>query len=336
MGWQNRDYSRSRYESENFGQKLFRLLTGSYSLGTWFGVHVRVHATLILLIATNLLFSNARGAMGMKDALTSSAILFGIVLLHEFGHCFAARHVGGDAEEILLWPLGGLAFIRTPQRPWPSFVGTAGGPLVNVVICAITGFGLLAISGFHGSLSFNPLLAFGNSEMISNDRMYEAVFNSTLGYYLFWIYSVSFSLLVFNLLPIFPLDGGRLLQTMLWPRFGFYESMNFACITGMIAAGIMGFVGLISLQFFLVFLAVAGFMTCQQTRMNLSAQAEEAWSDSGGFGSGYRAPKIKKHKRNRRDDDFSIRDLNPLEKMARARRKKQFERLMREDENLKK
>lgn len=335
MGWQDRDYNRNSYQSDSLGQKIMRLLTGSLSLGTWFGIHVRVHATLIIFIAGNILFANTRGGMGARNALTSSVILFAIILLHEFGHCFAARHVGGDADEVLLWPLGGLAFIRTPQRPWPSFVGTAGGPLVNVAICFVTGLAILAMNRFHGGLSFNPLLAFGSAEMITNDQMYETVYNSSLGYYLFWIYSVSFSLLMFNLLPIFPLDGGRIFQTMLWPKFGFYDSMNFACITGMVASGLMGLTGLASGQLFLFFLAFAGFMTCYQTRMNLSALAEEAWSDSQSFSSSYRAPKSKKKPRNRRDDDFSLRDLNPFERMARARRRKQFARLIEEDEEIK-
>lgn len=332
MGWQDRDYSRSKYDSEGFGRRVLRWLSSSVALGTIFGIHVRVHMTLILLIATNLLFANMRGGMGLQNAVTSSVILFGVVLLHEFGHCVAARYVGGDANEILLWPLGGLAFIRTPQRPWPSFVGTAGGPLVNVAICLVTGFALLAMNGFRAGLSFNPLLAFGTGDMISSDSMYMLIDSSNVGYYLWWIYSVSLSLLFFNLLPIYPLDGGRILQTILWPRFGFYDSMKFACTTGMIASGFMGLIGIVTGQFFLTFLAIIGYTTCYQTKMTLREQADAAYEDSRYDASMYRTPKAKRQKRNRRDDDFSIRDLNPFKKIARARRKKQFERLMREDE----
>src|SRR5690606_38760364 len=98
-----------------------QIFLGSLSLGDWFGIHVKVHASLLLLLVFNVLFSGAVGGMGFQNAIISSVILFGIVLLHEFGHCFAARHVGGDAREILLWPLGGLAYVSTPQRPWPTF-----------------------------------------------------------------------------------------------------------------------------------------------------------------------------------------------------------------------
>jgi Zn-dependent protease len=334
MGWQDRDYSRSKYENQGFGAGLLRLLNGSVSLGTWFGIHVRVHATLLILIGTNMLFANSRGGMGVQNALTSSIILFGVVLLHEFGHCFAARAVGGDAREILLWPLGGLAFIRTPQRPWPSFVGTAGGPLVNVLICAVTGFALLLMSRFEFRLPINPMLTFGSRDMLAGDASFLLIYSNTIAYYLWWIYSVSFTLLFFNLLPIYPLDGGHMMQQILWPRFGYYDSMNFACITGMIAAVFMGLLGLAG-NFFLFFLALCGFMTCYQTRMTLREQSDAAWSESsyaGTAGTGYRPPRVPKKKPPRRDDDFSLRDLNPLERLARARRKKQFQRLFEDDE----
>ena len=336
MGWQDRNYSRSRSEGEGFGAGLMRFLTGSVSLGVWFGITVRVHAALLILIGSNLLFANARGGMGVRAALASSIILFGIILLHEFGHCFAARAVGGDAHEILMWPLGGLAYIRTPQRPWPSFIGAAGGLFVNIAIGLITGLALLAMSRFQFSLPINPLLAFGSGEMLANDASYLLISSSTIAYYLWWIYSVNLSLFFFNLLPIFPLDGGRILQTILWPRFGFYDSMNFACTTGMVAAVIMGAIGLTG-NFFLLMLAVAGFMTCYQTRMTLREQSDTAWSEASSAGISYGAQsrpakRAAKKNRPRRDDDFSWRDLNPLERIARARRKKQFQRLFEDDE----
>ncbi|HEX8833678.1 MAG TPA: site-2 protease family protein, partial [Abditibacteriaceae bacterium] len=287
MGWQDRKYSGTDSGNGGFGPGLMQLLTGSVYLFTWMSIPVRIHATLILYLVFSILGAGQRGGMSLKDAATSAAILFGIVLLHEFGHCIAARKVGGDANEILLWPLGGLAYIRTPQRPWPSFVGTAGGPLVNVVICAVTGLILLSMTRFQGSLSINPLTPFGGDPGI-NIQTLELIFSNGFAYILYWIYSVSFSLLVFNLLPIFPMDGGRIFQTMLWPKLGFYKSMNIACIVGMVGAGAMCLFGLGG-NFFLFFLGFSGFMTCYQTRMNLPALSEEAWRDSQ-YTSGYRQP----------------------------------------------
>ena len=84
------------------------------------------------------------------------AILFVSVLLHEFGHCFGARIMGGRGEEILMWPLGGLAFADPPRRPWPQLVTTVGGPLVNVVICLVTGVG--ACSSLSRSAGVDPVV----------------------------------------------------------------------------------------------------------------------------------------------------------------------------------
>ncbi|MDQ3813165.1 MAG: site-2 protease family protein [Armatimonadota bacterium] len=332
MGWLDRDYSRSNYEKRG-GFDLAQLFFGSVSLGTWWDIHVRVHSSLVLLIVLNLLFAGARGGMGFKNALTSSIILFGIILLHEFGHCIAARRVGGYANEILLWPLGGLAFIHTPRRPWPTFVGTAGGPLANVLICVVTGAILLVMGRGHFSLPLNPYLPFAGS-LILSEESYLLLYSNSLAYYLWWIYATSYMLFFFNMLPTFPLDGGHILQTILWPKFGYYNSMFFACSIGMAGAIIMGFLGLISGNLLLVFLAISGYLTCYQTRMTLRETADQAWEDSRAYNQGTSWPRKSRQRKLRRtphDDTFSLRKLNPFEWLARWRRKRQFERLMKDD-----
>src|SRR5437763_7763906 len=133
MAWQDRPYYRDR--STSAGGPLMWLLAGSVPLGTWFGIRVRMHASMVILIVLALLFPKALG--GVYLSLSSMAVLFSIVLLHEFGHCLASRSVGGDPIEILMHPLGGLASANPPQRPWPTFWTVAGGPLVNVLICAL-------------------------------------------------------------------------------------------------------------------------------------------------------------------------------------------------------
>jgi Zn-dependent protease len=333
MGWQDRQYSASSYDNGGWRGAVRWISTGSVWLGQWFGINVRVHASLIILIVLGMLFSGLPGGLGIGNALTSSLVLFGIVLLHEFGHCFAARKVGGDADEILLWPLGGLAFVHTPPRPWPTFIGVAGGPLVNIVICAITGAGLLALAGGQMSLPWNPLLPFDGA--VFNDRSFQVIYGSTLGYYLWWIYTTSWMLFFFNMLPIFPLDGGRIFQTILWPFIGYYRSMSFSCTVGMGAAVLMCLVGLAT-NWFLIFLGISGFMTCYQTKMTLRESADAAWEESRFADGGWRGwnlpqrPNVKRRQKPK-DDQFSVRDLNPIEWFARRRRKRQFERLIKED-----
>jgi len=327
MGWQDRPYSAPSGNGSNFNFQ--NILFGSFSLGTWQGIHVRVHSSLLLLLVFNVLFSGIRGGLGLQNALVSSLILFAIVLLHEFGHCFAARAVGGDAREVLLWPLGGLAFVDTPRRPWPSFVATAGGPLVNVAICLVTGGLLLAMSGGQMSLPLNPLIPFGGA-MTINESGLLLVNTNSFAYYLWWIFVTSWTLLFFNLLPIFPLDGGQLLQAALWPKMGYVRSMSLACSVGLGGAVLMGLWGIASGSLWLLVLAFAGFMTCRQTQMSLGDYAGDSYSTPSYTQKRSNTPKPRRSGRPK-DDKFSLKDLNPLERIARARRRKQFERLMKDD-----
>src|SRR6478735_4977230 len=101
MAFQDRPYYRDR--SGSTGNPLMWLLTGSVPLFTAFGIRVRMHASLLLLIVLVLLFGLGQG-FTWQDRLESMGILFGVILLHEFGHCFAARRVGGEANDILMWP----------------------------------------------------------------------------------------------------------------------------------------------------------------------------------------------------------------------------------------
>src|SRR5205085_4049775 len=128
MAWQDRPYYR---ESGNTsGSPLMWLWNGRVPLFTVFGIRVQAHSTLIISIALGLLLGVGAG-FGYRDRVESMAALFVIVLLHEFGHCFTARWVGGEADEIVMHPLGGLALARPPHRPLPTFLTVAGGPAVN-------------------------------------------------------------------------------------------------------------------------------------------------------------------------------------------------------------
>ena len=84
-------------------------------------------------------------------------LLFIIVLLHEFGHCFGARLMDGDAENILIWPLGGLAAVEVPQTPRANFITTAAGPLANLLICLVAGLGFCVLTDFKLRPPWNPL-----------------------------------------------------------------------------------------------------------------------------------------------------------------------------------
>src|SRR6185437_14177844 len=104
MGWENRHYYRDGQSSSG---GIWAFLNGSVPLFTAFGIRVRAHASLLITIACVILLDYSKG-YPLKARVASMSMLFVIIVLHEFGHCFAARWVGGEANDILMWPLGGL------------------------------------------------------------------------------------------------------------------------------------------------------------------------------------------------------------------------------------
>jgi stage IV sporulation protein FB len=270
MGWQDRPYSRDQSFKSN---PLLWLFSGSVPLFTAFGVRVRMHASLLLLIVLALATSEMPGGMGIDNAMTMVIALFSIILLHEYGHCFAARSVGGDANEILMWPLGGLAFADAPQRPWPQFFTAAGGPLVNVAIFIIC-WVLEWIIFRHPALLLSPLARHGSGTM--------AVRLMTT---LVWVADLNLGLLFFNLLPIFPLDGGRLLQGLLWFKLKYYRATMVTCVVGMVGSVLMAMVGIARFGSWygltLIFIGGSCFLYCFQLRAQLKAAGPWEFQDEG-------------------------------------------------------
>jgi len=161
--------------------------------------------------------------------------LFLIVLLHEFGHAFACRQVGGTAEEIMLWPLGGVAYVNPPQRPGAMLWSLAAGPLVNVALLP-------------------PLI--GGSFVAHLAGWAHTMPNAAV-----WIDSVLYidvALLVFNLLPIFPLDGGQILRSLLWFFLGRARSLAVTTVLGFVGA--IGFVALAFWQHSVWLFVITGYM----------------------------------------------------------------------------
>lgn len=260
----------------------------SFKIGRLFGIDVRVHVAFVICAFVLLAMEMPKGADAgtvpitrtLVRALGGYAILFVIVLLHEFGHCFGARYTGGEADEILIWPLGGLAYTHPPHTPSAHMVTTAAGPSVNVIICAICSAIIVLGTGRLGAVPWNPL-----------HPMWPAVAGIIPTEAQLWVmrvFGISYLLLLFNLLPIFPFDGGRLLQAYLWPRTGYGRSMELATATGMIGAIAVGIFGLfIEESMLLLMIAGFGYLTCWQTRRVLREQGAYGLSEAGmGFGGG--------------------------------------------------
>ena len=164
-----------------------------------------------------------RGGTGRYSSLTWNVLeylgLFLIVMLHEFGHALACRQVGGRADRIVLWPLGGVAYVDPPPRPGATLWSIAAGPLVNVGLFPV----LLTIFLLGRSVGWPQTMPDLNK----------------LLYTVLWIDA---GLLVFNTLPIYPLDGGQILRSLLWFVLGRARSLMVAAILGLV--GVAGFIGL--------------------------------------------------------------------------------------------
>ncbi len=271
MAWQDRPYYRDR-EPSRMGPLLW-LWSGSVPLFTFAGIRVRMHASLLVMIVVGLVLAQTPLGVGGQNAVTGLSILFASVLLHEFGHCFGARWVGGEADEILMWLLGGLAMSRPPRRPWPSFITTAAGPAVNLGICILAGALLAVFNNRDGAIPWFPL-HHGLRSYIPHDQ---------LTYYVWWIFTVNYGLLLFNLLLVFyPFDGGRMVQELLWVRLGYYRSMQIATVIGMVGAVVLAAVGLVSWRLLLVMIAVFGFHTCWRQRQLLREVGPDGFEDEQG------------------------------------------------------
>lgn len=265
MGFQDRHYYRDS-EHERLSP-LQWVLGGSVPLFTFSGIRVRAHVSLLVLMVLMLLFDVQRG-YPLEARATSITCLFLAVLLHEFGHCFAARRVGGFADEIMLWPLGGLALAEPPRRPWPTFVTIAAGPYVQLLLCLLCG-GLIYLI----SRQVVPLNLLGNFAA-------PAMTWQSPVFYLWYFYVVNYFLLLFNILPIYPLDGGRMLQTVLWPRMGYGRALLVAAEVGMGGAILLVLMALYrNLDMLLLSVAIWSFITCYQQRAAIRAAGTWSFDD---------------------------------------------------------
>lgn len=196
--------------------------TGVIRLFRIAGITVYLHFTWFI-IAAFYMTSFAKQYRSPIWGVVTYLALFAVVLLHEFGHALACRQVGGVADRIILWPLGGIAFVNPPRRPGAYLWSIAAGPLVNVALIPFFGFALNAALHQH---------TLGDS---GDDVRFWAQLRL-----------INYSLLLFNLLPIFPLDGGQIVRGLLWYPFGEIRSLQISSVLGLVGGALLGIIGLLA------------------------------------------------------------------------------------------
>jgi Zn-dependent protease len=197
---------------ESTGAQTASARRGLIQLFRFGGINVFLHWSWFVVAAVQITTRKSSYSSLGWNVLEYLA-LFVIVMLHEFGHALACRQVGGTANQIVLWPLGGVAFVNPPPRPGATLWSIAAGPLVNVIL----------VSAFFFSLIFSRSL--GLPQVMPN--AYALLRAVTF---------INLLLLAFNLLPIYPLDGGQILRSLLWFAVGRARSLMVATIIGFVGA----------------------------------------------------------------------------------------------------
>jgi Zn-dependent protease/CBS domain-containing protein len=216
----------------------------SWKIGRFAGIDVFVHATFLLLVAFFgfSYWQQTRSVQGTLQGLAFLFFLFLSVILHEFGHALTARRFGIHTRDITLLPIGGVARLeRMPEKPVQELWVALAGPAVNLVIAALI---------FVAMLVTNSLVPLTGLSL-------------TAGSFVSRLLIVNLSLALFNLLPAFPMDGGRVLRSLLAMRMDYVRSTQVAAGIGQGMALLFGILGLFTNPF-LVFIALFVWIGAQQ------------------------------------------------------------------------
>jgi stage IV sporulation protein FB len=210
-------------------------MSWSLNIGAIAGTQLRLHVTFILFLGWIFIANWASG--GPDQAWYSLAfliLLFACVVAHEFGHVFAARGYGIKTPDVTLLPIGGVARLeRISEHPREEFVIAVAGPLVNVAIA------LVLVLFFGARIDFGILTAVESTKVSMIDRLA----------------AVNVFLVLFNMIPAFPMDGGRVLRALLATRLGYVRATEIAAFIGQGFAFALGFLGLFSNPM-LIFIAI--------------------------------------------------------------------------------
>jgi Zn-dependent protease len=292
------------------------LLSWSLPLGRISGIAVKVHI-LFPVVAIGLILraglqKGAPSAVWLETTFVVG-LLFVCVLLHELGHCLAARLVDGEAHEILLWPLGGLALVDVPHTPRANFITAAGGPFVNLLLAAVAAGGLIACSyrpplepwwipiTYSSSTEHGPQVFSTLRELrgISTEEIPVGLWVGWLARF-FWL---NWVLLLLNTVLLgFPMDMGRMLQSAFWPRFGFRQATLYAVYLGFLTALVLCILSITALTDYPALILMLGLFimyTCQQQWVILETGGEESLFGYD-FSQGYTSLEPRERPRRRR------------------------------------
>jgi stage IV sporulation protein FB len=223
----------------------------SLRLFTVRGIDVKIHITFpLILVFAALQFGLVSGlASGALFGVIAISILFALVTLHELGHSFAAQYYGVAVKQIVLSPIGGVAQLREmPDKPMQELVIAAAGPAVNFAVALF----MVILIPILGVQIDNPMAILTGQNGFGLASLFSYIF----------VYNIFLAL--FNLIPAFPMDGGRILRALLAMRLDYVKATDLAANIGRIAAVLMGIYAILNGAFFLAFIAFFIFNAASQ------------------------------------------------------------------------
>jgi Zn-dependent protease/CBS domain-containing protein len=210
------------------------------------GIMIRMHITFPLILIWGALqfgLFTGNGWAGAIFGLIVTFLLFVIVVLHELGHSIAALHYGVPVKQIVLLPIGGVAELgRMPEKSIQEFVIAIAGPLVNFALAIL--LALLALIFGQGVVLWPSVDMLGNLGQLS----FTSIFN--------YIFASNLLLGIFNLLPAFPMDGGRVLRALLATHLSYEQATSIAATVGQGLAWLLGLWGFLNGGLFLILIAI--------------------------------------------------------------------------------
>ncbi len=220
------------------------LLDRRLKLGTYLGIGLYVHWSFALVIAYVAISTRSLGALGVAFSITQLFGVFLCVTLHEYGHAMAARRFGIGTADITLLPIGGVARLRRmPRIPWQELVVAIAGPAVNVVIVLmlLVGFFVFTEPAVLSALTGYLISAFSGAEMdeAMTITMIEIFTQPSLLGFAVLMLVVNIMLVVFNMIPAFPMDGGRVFRSLLAMKLEYRRATFIASRVGLVCAALM-------------------------------------------------------------------------------------------------
>jgi Zn-dependent protease/CBS domain-containing protein len=246
-------------------------MSWSFRLGRVLGIDVYVHFTFLLLLAFILVAEYLR-TQSLAAALFELAficLIFATVVLHEYGHALTARLFGVQTRDITLLPIGGIARLeRIPEHPGQEFLIAVAGPAVNVVLA------ILCLAAIVATGQWGP-----------TDALFA---NPLTGGLLPRLLLINVWLVIFNMIPAFPMDGGRVLRAVLAMRMNYVRATQIAATVGQAIAVLFGFVGLLVSPLLLLIAVVVWIGAAQEAQMVIARSGLAGLSAQAAMISNYR------------------------------------------------